>query len=113
MLLSSSDDRYLLCIVLFPVTFRPANVLYSIVLETGIFISQAIWLWRFRHVRHEAKKCGKTFDKFVAEHPSKQLTGSGPSTSMVDLEGGLSTMEAATENILTPEKCKVMPPKAG
>jgi uncharacterized membrane protein YccC len=34
-------------------------------LETGIFVSQAIWLWRVRHVRKEAKKAGKTYDEYV------------------------------------------------
>jgi uncharacterized membrane protein len=34
-------------------------------LECGIFASQMIWLFRFRHTRREAKKAGLTFDEYV------------------------------------------------
>ncbi|XPS68774.1 hypothetical protein M3J09_001058 [Ascochyta lentis] len=55
-------------------------------LETGIFASQAIWLWRVRHIRREAKKAGKTYDEYVAEHPSKKLPSSQSSETVVDVE---------------------------
>lgn len=58
------------------------------VLEMGIFVSQAIWLWRVRHVRREAKKAGKTYDEYIAEHPSKKLSRSPSSDSIVDVEAG-------------------------
>lgn len=57
-------------------------------LETGIFLSQAIWLWRVRHVRREAKKVGKTYDEYVAENPSKKLPRSRLDRSMADTEAG-------------------------
>jgi hypothetical protein len=56
------------------------------VLETGIFASQAIWLWRVRHVRREAKKAGKTYDAYIAENPSKNLPWSESSETIVDVE---------------------------
>ncbi|KAF1838237.1 PQ-loop-domain-containing protein [Decorospora gaudefroyi] len=43
------------------------------VLETGIFASQAIWLWRVRHIRREAKIAGKTYDEYVALKPAKSI----------------------------------------
>jgi hypothetical protein len=55
------------------------------VLETGIFASQAIWLWRVRHVRREAKAAGQTYDEYVAAHPSKRLQ-SESSETVVDVE---------------------------
>ncbi|UPX10591.1 uncharacterized protein EKO05_0001242 [Ascochyta rabiei] len=55
-------------------------------LETGIFASQAIWLWRVRHIRQEAKKAGKTYDEYVAEHPSKNLPKSESTETVVDVE---------------------------
>ncbi|EOA84512.1 uncharacterized protein SETTUDRAFT_20051 [Exserohilum turcica Et28A] len=57
-------------------------------LETGIFASQAIWLWRVRHVRHEAKKAGKTYDEYIAENPCKKLPHSDSSETFVDVEAG-------------------------
>lgn len=56
------------------------------VLETGIFMSQAIWLWRVRHVRREAKKAGKTYDDYIAENPSIKIPRSESSETVVDLE---------------------------
>ncbi|CAG5186654.1 uncharacterized protein ALTATR162_LOCUS11653 [Alternaria atra] len=58
------------------------------VLETGIFASQAIWLWRVRHVRREAKKAGKTYDEYVAENQGKKLPRCGSEETFVDVETG-------------------------
>lgn len=58
----------------------------SMLLETGIFASQAIWLWRVRHIRREAKKAGKTYDEYVAENPPEKLPRSGLSGTVVDVE---------------------------
>lgn len=58
----------------------------SMTLETGIFMSQAIWLWRVRHVRREAKKAGKTYDEYIAENPSKKIPRSESSETVVDVE---------------------------
>lgn len=55
-------------------------------LETGIFVSQAIWLWRVRHIRREAKKAGKTYDEYIAENPSEKLPRSESSGIVVDVE---------------------------
>jgi hypothetical protein len=41
---------------------------HSMVLETGIFASQAIWLWRVRHIRRAAKKAGMSYDEYVEKH---------------------------------------------
>lgn len=72
------------------------------VLEIGIFGSQFIWLWRVRHVRRAAKKAGKTYDEYVAEHPSKRFAHSESSDSIPDIEAG--TIEPV---LITPlEKCK-------
>lgn len=56
------------------------------VLETGIFASQAIWLWRVRHIRREAKKAGLTYDEYIAKHPSKKLSRSESRETVVDVE---------------------------
>jgi hypothetical protein len=58
------------------------------VLETGIFASQAIWLWRVKHVRREAKKAGKTYDEYVAENQGKKLPRCGSEETFVDVETG-------------------------
>ena len=58
----------------------------SMLLETGIFASQAIWLWRVRHVRREAKKAGKTYDEYIAENPSKKIPRPESSETVVDVE---------------------------
>jgi hypothetical protein len=55
------------------------------VLETGIFVSQAIWLWRVRHIRREAKAAGQTYDEYVAANPSKRLRSESAET-VVDVE---------------------------
>lgn len=62
--------------------------LVTMFLEMGIFISQAVWLWRVRHVRREAKKAGKTYDEYIAENPSKKLARSESSDSIEDVEAG-------------------------
>jgi hypothetical protein len=54
-------------------------------LETGIFVSQAIWLWRVRHVRKEAKKAGKTYDEYVKENQGKKLPRCGSEETFVDV----------------------------
>jgi hypothetical protein len=72
-------------------------------LETGIFLSQAIWLWRVRHIRREAKKHGKTYDEYVAEHPSEKLPRSGPDAAMKDVEAAHNASQdtlVATEKVL-------------
>ncbi|KAF2107753.1 hypothetical protein BDV96DRAFT_294295 [Lophiotrema nucula] len=74
-------------------------------LELGIFASQAIWLWRVRHVRREAKKAGKTYDAYIANHPTKKLARSPSSETVADLEAG----HQAVETITTPEKCLTKP----
>tara|TARA_R110002003_G_scaffold124_6_gene11243 strand:- start:4779 stop:5381 length:603 start_codon:yes stop_codon:yes gene_type:complete len=56
------------------------------VLETGIFASQAVWLWRVRHVRREAKKAGMSYDAYINKHPSKKLPRSESSETIVDVE---------------------------
>ena len=58
----------------------------SMLLETGIFLSQAIWLWRVRHIREEAKKAGKTYDEYVTENPSKKILRCESSETVVDAE---------------------------
>ena len=77
-------------------------------LETGIFLSQAIWLWRVRHVRREAKKAGKTYDEYVAEHPSKMLTRSNTTETVVDLEAGHDNT-VSTEALASPGKSAEKP----
>lgn len=76
------------------------------VLETGIFASQAIWLWRVRHVRREAKKAGMTYDQYTAVHPSKKLPRSDSQETVVDIEAcherHVST--AHSEKTVTDEK---------
>lgn len=66
------------------------------VLETGIFASQAIWLWRVRHVRAEAKKAGMTYDEYIAENPNKKLFASESSETFVDVEAGHEKRTAST-----------------
>ena len=58
----------------------------SMFLETGIFLSQAVWLWRVRHIRREAKKAGKTYDEYVAETPAKKIPRCESSDTVVDVE---------------------------
>jgi hypothetical protein len=80
-------------------------------LEAGIFVSQWIWLWRVRHIRREAKKLGKTYDEYIAEHPSKKLRRSESSDTIKDLEAfdcG-TTANDTTEKLPFPEKCLTKP----
>ncbi|KAF1945585.1 hypothetical protein EJ02DRAFT_431382 [Clathrospora elynae] len=65
------------------------------VLETGIFASHAIWLWRVRYIRAEAAKAGKTYDEYVAENPNKKLSHSESTDTFVDVERGLEKASAA------------------
>jgi hypothetical protein len=44
------------------------------VLETGIFVSQAVWMWRMREVRRQAKKLGLTYDEYVAKCPQRSMS---------------------------------------
>lgn len=55
-------------------------------LETGIFVSQAVWLWRVREVRREAKRVGLSYDEFVAKHPERSM--STATIGEVDVEAG-------------------------
>lgn len=71
-------------------------------LETGIFMSQAIWLWRVRHVRREAKKAGKSYDDYVSENPSKKIPQSESSETVDDLEACHDT-HVVTEKADIPE----------
>jgi hypothetical protein len=61
------------------------------VLETGIFVSQAVWLWRVRKERSEAKKAGLSYDEYVAKHPEKKLPRSMSTETFVDVEAGRQT----------------------
>ncbi|KAL1596395.1 hypothetical protein SLS60_009041 [Paraconiothyrium brasiliense] len=70
----------------------------SMTLETGIFLSQAIWLWRVRHIRHEAKKMGMTYDEYVDARPSEKLARDASSETVADVEA------AHTEETSLPEK---------
>ncbi|CAO2654095.1 Nn.00g108280.m01.CDS01 [Neocucurbitaria sp. VM-36] len=66
------------------------------VLETGIFLSQAIWLWRVRHIRCEAKKAGQTYDQYITKHPSKKLPRSDSQETVVDVEACHESKESNT-----------------
>lgn len=70
------------------------------VLETGIFASQAIWMWRVRHVRREAKKAGMTYDQYTAANPSKKIPRNESSETIVDVEAG----QVVGESTVCPEK---------
>lgn len=75
-------------------------------LETGIFASQAIWLWRVRHVRCEAKKAGMTYDEYIAKHPSRKLPRSDSQETVVDVEAchDRKASTASSEGTITDEK---------
>jgi hypothetical protein len=80
----------------------------SLVLETGIFFSQAIWLYRVRHIRAAAKKAGMSYDEYVATHPSVKLPRCESSETFVDIETGhqLDGTYTCTEKAETTEdKC--------
>jgi hypothetical protein len=62
-----------------------------IALETGIFASQAVWLWRVRHERREAKRAGMSYDEYVAKHPEKGLKTSMSTETFVDVEAAHDT----------------------
>jgi hypothetical protein len=77
-------------------------------LELGIFASQAIWLWRTRHIRREAKAAGKTYDEYIAAHPSKKFPRSESSDSIANVEA----FHTEKEVIQAPGKCKTAPVRA-
>lgn len=88
--------KYLHCLVCVLHLFSfPFLNIPSMVLETGIFASQAIWLWRVRHVRREAKKAGMTYDQYVAQYPSKKLPQSDSQETVVDVEACHESKEPA------------------
>jgi len=68
------------------------------VLETGIFASQAIWLYRVRHVRREAKKAGMSYDGYIAQHPSKKIPRSDSTETVVDVEACHDEKQAKTHD---------------
>lgn len=51
----------------------PTNSHHSIILETGIFLSHLIWMFRTRKIRKEAATREKTFDDIAAEHEERGL----------------------------------------
>jgi hypothetical protein len=75
------------------------------VLETGIFASQVVWLWRVRHVRKEAKKAGKTYDEYVAENSGKKLPRCSSEETFVDVETGVAEKTDAEKASATKEEC--------
>jgi hypothetical protein len=58
------------------------------VLETGIFASQALWMWRVRHVRREAKALGLSYDEYVERFPERRGMVSKSEETIVDVEKG-------------------------
>jgi len=77
------------------------------VLETGIFASQAIWLWRVRHIRHAAKKVGKTYDEYTAEN-TKKIPRSDSAETIVDVEAAREkdTADARSEKtVIATQEC--------
>jgi hypothetical protein len=101
---------------------------HSMVLETGIFASQAIWLWRVRHIRAAAKKAGMSYDEYIEKHPSSvKLPRCGSEETFVDVETGpqsdtekaktteetdAAVTATATENLATTEDIPRLPPTA-
>jgi hypothetical protein len=76
------------------------------VLETGIFFSQAIWLWRVRHIRRAAKKAGMSYDEYVEKnHDGVKLPRCGSSETVGDVEMG--RREDGSEETGTTEKSAV------
>ncbi|KAF1999041.1 PQ-loop-domain-containing protein [Amniculicola lignicola CBS 123094] len=76
--------------------------LVCMTLEAGIFMSQAIWLWRTRHVRREAKRIHLTYDDYIKEHPSRKLPRNHSMETVVDVEAGHG---ASQVTIAVPETC--------
>lgn len=66
-------------------------MLCSIVLETGIFISQVVWLLRTRKLRKQAKLAGLIFDDLPEARPYQvkrpENDGEGE-ISTIDIEQG-------------------------
>ncbi|KAJ4374745.1 hypothetical protein N0V83_001821 [Neocucurbitaria cava] len=80
-------------------TIDYAGAFFSLMaVETGIFLSQAIWLWRVRHIRREAKKVGLMYDQYIAKNPSKKLPRSDSQDSVVDVEACHGHNEPNTYN---------------
>lgn len=78
------------------------DCLHSMVLETGIFISQAIWLYRVRDIRREAKKAGMSYDEYMAKIPRSESQN-----SVVDVEACRSQSDADSDVKTGPqEKCE-------
>lgn len=70
-------------------------------LELGIFASQFVWLYRTRHIRHAAKKAGKTYDEYMAATSDPSRPDTAGTTDIVDI-----IPRASFETIATLEKCK-------
>lgn len=43
-------------------------------LETGIFVSQAVWMWRVCETRKKAKMAGLSYDDYVAKFPERSMS---------------------------------------
>jgi hypothetical protein len=78
-----------------------ANLRASLFLELGIFASQFVWLYRTRHIRHAAKKTGKTYDEYMAATSDPSRPDTAGTTDIVDI-----IPRASFETIATLEKCK-------
>ncbi|KAF2469496.1 uncharacterized protein BDR25DRAFT_229205, partial [Lindgomyces ingoldianus] len=79
-------------------------------LETGIFLSHWIWLWRVRHIRREAKKAGVSYDEYIARHPFKKLRRSDSVDVIADVEA--CPVDSNRNSTITPlEKCRMKPAK--
>lgn len=66
------------------------------VLETGIFMSQAIWLWRVRRVRAEAKRACMTYDEYISQNPAKKFPFNESKETVVDEEACRGEKSVAT-----------------
>jgi len=81
-------------------------------LELGIFFSQIIWLYRTRHIRHLAKKCGKTYDEYIADE-ANSLSPNWPVTenTMPKInERTNNSLKSAHETLRRLEKCVMKGP---
>lgn len=67
-----------------------------LVLETGIFASQAVWMWRVRRVRAEAKRAGMTYDEYVSQNPTKKFPFNESEETVVDEEACRHEKNVAT-----------------
>ncbi|KAL5120821.1 hypothetical protein ACEQ8H_001302 [Pleosporales sp. CAS-2024a] len=86
-----------------------------LVLETGIFAAQAVWLWRTRVERREAAKMGMTYDDYVkTTRPEKRLANSSTSAisqekTFVDVEPGLPPVGTENQLVNAPAELQVPP----